>query len=142
MSATLHPVQPGEPPPRRWLAWLVEGCRQWLAEGLGDPPEVTEAGIGWREEMDPLKEFLADCCEVEEGSYCKVSELRQAYRTWADENGEKRPLSHHEFGDRLVALECRQSKRYFSGVQHRSWNGIRLSGDSDKTQDATRRGFQ
>jgi putative DNA primase/helicase len=49
------------------LAWAVRGCMAWMKDGLGDPPEVASAGAEWREHDDPLKEFLEDCCEIDDG---------------------------------------------------------------------------
>ena len=71
------------------LAWLVEGCRRWQAEGLDQPEEVEAANQSWRSEMDPLPDFLADCCEIDPNAFCQVTTFRKAYEAWADENGDR-----------------------------------------------------
>lgn len=42
------------------LAWAVKGCLEWQVSGLGIPPLVQEATDSYREEMDPIKEFLEE----------------------------------------------------------------------------------
>ena len=43
--------------------WLIEGALLYLAEGLQVPPEIAEATADYREEMDPVGGFVADCVE-------------------------------------------------------------------------------
>ncbi len=103
------------------LAWIVEGCLRWQKEGLGEPPEVVETKKGWREEMDPLKDFVEDRCVVKEGTQCKSSELRMAYEDWAKQNGET-VFSSKWFANRLKVLGCESGK--IGG--DRGWKGIGL----------------
>lgn len=44
------------------LAWMVKGCQLWLAEGLGDPPEVSQASAAWQAESDRFPAFLEERC--------------------------------------------------------------------------------
>lgn len=44
------------------LAWMVEGCRQWRADGLGEPEAITNATQQYREENDPLAAWIAERC--------------------------------------------------------------------------------
>jgi putative DNA primase/helicase len=109
------------------LAWMVEGFLRWMKEGLGDPPEVTEAGATWRDEMDPLRDFLADSCDLHPDAFCQVTELRQAYERWAEANGEKYPLQRTKFIERLEQLGCtRVQHRFEKGSPERGWRGISL----------------
>ncbi len=50
------------------LRWLLEGFRLYQAEGLGDPPDVAAARQEWREECDPLGDFLAESYRVDPGN--------------------------------------------------------------------------
>jgi phage/plasmid-associated DNA primase len=70
------------------LAWAVQGCLAWQEHGLGMTTEIYEATNEYREEMDTIGAFIADCCI--EGSGCKVkaSELYQCYREWCERSGE------------------------------------------------------
>jgi putative DNA primase/helicase len=70
------------------LAWAVRGAVAWTREGLGEPEAVTTATAAYREEMDPLAEFLNDCCETG-GSYETQSKpLYDAYKQSCLENGQ------------------------------------------------------
>jgi putative DNA primase/helicase len=109
------------------LTWMVEGNRRLRLEGLGDPPEVTEASAGWRSEMSPLTEFIEDCCELGPDAFVSVSELRRAFDTWAKENGQKDPAWHGSFDDELLAKACRKGRPRIGGRQVRGWEGIQLS---------------
>lgn len=110
------------------LAWAVRGSQQWLKEGLGEPPEVGQMNQEWRESDDPLKEFLEDCCEVEEGAWVRSSELSHAYAWWAKENREKFPLGREAFGERLRSKGFRdsRSRRDSSQKQMRTVEGLRV----------------
>jgi putative DNA primase/helicase len=44
------------------LAWMVQGCLDWQADGLQTPPEVLAATAGYRNEQDVLGQFLVECC--------------------------------------------------------------------------------
>ena len=116
------------------LTWMVTGFQKMMADGLGDPPEVAEAGEAWRDEMDPLKDFLADCCELAPECYCHVTQLRQAYERWANDNGERFPLSRTRFNDRLEKLGCTQTQHRFEGGHHpeRAWKGIKLGAEPNR----------
>lgn len=84
------------------LNWAIEGCLDWQDEGLTPPQAVQEATQGYREEMDVLGEFIAARCIVAPGASALSSELYKVYTAWAEENGEKRPLSQTAFGTTLT----------------------------------------
>ena len=41
--------------------WALEGCQEWRQNGLQDPEEITAATASYRQEMDLLAHFLAEC---------------------------------------------------------------------------------
>jgi len=45
------------------LNWLIEGALAYLNDGLKPPQEVIEATEAYREEMDPVGCFIAQCIE-------------------------------------------------------------------------------
>jgi putative DNA primase/helicase len=83
------------------LAWAVSGCLTWQEEGLGVPPEVGAATESYRQEMDELGAFLAECCVEKPSAKVPVSDLYKAYTTWCDENGVQ-PLSKRALGIQLT----------------------------------------
>jgi putative DNA primase/helicase len=105
------------------LAWLVTGCLQWQAKGLGTPAAVTKATDAYREEQDPIAGFLSDCCAVNVGVTCTRSGLRKAYETWVDEAGGRSPLTGQDFTTRIRGIPG-VSEKMVRGV--RWWVGIGL----------------
>jgi putative DNA primase/helicase len=105
------------------LAWMVEGCHRWKDEGLGEPPEVTEASATWQAESDHFPTFLGDRCVLLPEEWLPVTEIWQAYRTWCDTNKE-RPLAKTAFDERLEKAGCKRKTRDHGTV--RAWTGIRL----------------
>lgn len=75
------------------LSWAVYGCNKWQEKGLGLPEEVREATAQYRNEMDTLKGFIDDCCEVLPNAEAQASELYKAYCDWCDGYGEKKMTS-------------------------------------------------
>ena len=103
------------------LAWAVRGCQQWQERGLGEPEAVREATGAYREEMDLLAGFLAECCRMEPVAEARASDLYLAYQAWCQENGE-REVTQRTFGRKLAehGFKKRRStggKRVYSGLQ-------------------------
>jgi putative DNA primase/helicase len=103
------------------LAWAVEGCLAYQDEGLTPPEVVEHATREYREEMDPLREFISECCVLGEGHWVSSAELRKEYGSWCEEGGEK-PLTGRNFAERLRARGCTPDRA--SGK--RVWRGIGL----------------
>ena len=83
------------------LAWAVRGCLEWQEHGLGEPEAVKAATGEYREEMDVLGDFLAECCILELGATAKATELYRNYKSWCEQNG-IRELSQRVFGSGLT----------------------------------------
>ena len=106
------------------LAWAVKGCQAWLALGLGIPPAVTEATEAYREEMDPLREFVQEKCSLSPENWVSSRDLFQEYFIWAKDNGLRHPLEQRAFGSNLKAMGLKQATRNSGRV--RGWLGIGL----------------
>jgi len=91
------------------LAWMVEGCREWLSNGLGSPAAVTEATKDYQDEMDILGHFFED--ETEEGGEVQASLLYERYKMWCETGGEK-TMTATAFG-----IEMNNLKKYEKGRQ-------------------------
>ena len=104
------------------LAWAVEGCREWQAQGLGEPEEVIQATEAYRAEQDVLGAFIEECCYQEAEAVALAKDLFGAYRTWTEANGE-RLTTQKDFGVRLG------ERGFTSGAgagNVRKWFGIGL----------------
>ncbi len=104
------------------LWWLLEGCRNWQEVGLSPPPCITEATKDYRADMDPLKEFVENRCEVGNGWEITSVALRNAYAEFCRAAGQKKILSPKEFGTRLTSRGCKSVHRHDGN----HWIGIAL----------------
>ncbi|HOL73180.1 MAG TPA: phage/plasmid primase, P4 family, partial [Bryobacteraceae bacterium] len=104
------------------LAWAVQGCLLWQKEGLGVPTVVEEATEQYRLDMDPLRDFLADCCVLAPNAWATAKDLRQAYEAYCRDHGEKRPLAPREFAACLRSRGCGSDHRRAGNV----WIGVGL----------------
>jgi putative DNA primase/helicase len=71
------------------LQWLADGLLDYLENGLQEPAAVTDATAEYREESDPLGQFLTDCCVVsgEARDVIRVASLTDAFHYWQIERG-------------------------------------------------------
>jgi len=104
------------------LAWVVEGCRSWLANGLRPAAEVVAAVREYRSSEDVLAEWLAECTESYPGGFVLGSRLYVHYRQWAETRGE-RIVSSRAFSDALAERGFERKKGTGGG---RGWVGLLL----------------
>jgi putative DNA primase/helicase len=83
------------------LAWMVQGCLDWQAEGLQTPPEVLEATKEYRDGEDVVAQFLAERCFTGPDYRGRASELYSAYRSWCEHTGEE-PFKQKSFGQTMT----------------------------------------
>jgi putative DNA primase/helicase len=85
------------------LAWLVRGCLEWQRRGLKPPAVVLNATETYREESDPLGQFIAERCHLDGASTAPARELYRGYRSWAEEQGfrDREILTSQAFGRRV-----------------------------------------
>ena len=106
------------------LEWAVEGCQQWLAEGLRPPERVTLATADYRSESDIIAAFLHDCCEEGHGFSEAAGKLYTAYKRWSEENGEY-AMTGTRFGRDLTDRGYKSTSTRSGKVRH----GLRLAFD-------------
>lgn len=105
------------------LAWLVQGCLTWQQEGLQEPEAVKRLTGEYREESDPLRDFLQERCTLEPTAQASNSEIWNAYQEWSKANNERYPLGRKRF---TQALMGRGLDQYRVGTERR-WIGIGVS---------------
>jgi putative DNA primase/helicase len=115
------------------LAWMVEGCRLWIRDGLGDPPEVSEASSAWQAESDRFKQFLQEQCVLAPDAWAPVASVWPAYLDWCALNREVPQMTKTEFDSRLEEQGCKRGVRDSGSV--RAWIGIRLRGSAEGSAD-------
>ncbi len=71
------------------LRWAVEGCAAYLKDGLPEPAAVRNEIASYRDDMDLLGRFLAECCDTGSDDYTVTpDELFAAYVQWCQRSGE------------------------------------------------------
>ena len=108
-------------------AWAVRGAVEWYANGLQDPPEVTNATADYRETSDELAGFFPGVLVLDPGQKVLGSEVMEHYQTWADEEG---ILRRWERRTLFAALEERGLTRH-KGNRGVVFHGVRLSVPAD-----------
>jgi len=110
------------------LAWAVEGCRRWQADGLGLPDAVKKATQAYREEMDVLGQFIADRCLEWPTAAVSKHMLYEIYRKWCADNG-MQPKTQPAFSRLVKERPGITDDRVGHGRIH-FWQGIGLA-DAD-----------
>ncbi|MBE0660685.1 MAG: bifunctional DNA primase/polymerase [Bryobacteraceae bacterium] len=104
------------------LAWAIEGCLRWQESGLGEPERVRIATLAYREDQDPLREFIQECCELGPDYRISTRSLRGAYERFCEAEGYEHPLGPKRFADALKMTRCEAERT----PEERLWRGIRL----------------
>jgi putative DNA primase/helicase len=109
------------------LAWMVRGYLCYLTEGLDDPEDVEIALNEWKEESDPLREYIADRCKVGPTLWCIRSSLTEDYQDWGKKTGEKSLLTSKELAKFLRRRGCVDTSMKINRKTTRIWRGITLT---------------
>jgi len=70
------------------LAWMIAGSLDWQREGLTAPEIVTEASREYFESEDAVGRWIKEELEPAEGARTEMQVLFNAWREWANKNGE------------------------------------------------------
>jgi putative DNA primase/helicase len=112
------------------LAWAVRGCLEWQRHGLQPPATVVAAIKTYREESDPLRDFVADRCTLHPDAQITVADLWSEYNDWyLHQSVAQRFLNRPAFTRRVKAHGCREI-RYGHGRDW-TWQGICRRVDSE-----------
>jgi putative DNA primase/helicase len=103
------------------LAWALQGCRDWLTQGLKPPEAVREATDSYLAEEDTIGRWLEERCGVDQTIYKEYSgKLYDDWCSWCQRVGE-RLTSHKTFTQTLKARGFTQERdntgqRMFLGI--------------------------
>lgn len=64
------------------LNWAMDGLREWHAQGLNPPPEVTGATKAYRADQDLIGRWIADKCDVGLRYEVQVGIAYESYVQW------------------------------------------------------------
>lgn len=78
------------------LGWFIQGCREWLQDKyLESTEKIRKDTSAYRDEMNPLKEFIEECCVVGKDKFIRGIILKEEFDQWS--RTEKKQLSSKEF---------------------------------------------
>ena len=86
------------------LAWAIDACLEYQVTGLNEVPESVRAATeAYRQESDPLADFLSEKCETGGGLEAQATILFRTYAYWAEDQGMKgkEVLSRTAFGRQI-----------------------------------------
>lgn len=107
------------------LNWLLDGFKDWRANGFIEPQSVINETQSYRGNSDELGRFVSDCCAVSPELVVASSDLFDAYRTWGGD------LSQVRFSKQMQTRFA-HSKRNFGRYRNKQvFEGISLS-ESDE----------
>src|SRR5262249_16699149 len=103
------------------LAWMIEGCVDWLERGLAPPQIVTEATAAYLESEDALAAWIEECGDRDTSAWEKAGELFVSWSGWATKAGEY-VGSQKRFAQMLETRGLTFSRR----MDGRGYIGLRL----------------
>lgn len=112
------------------LAWCIEGCLRWQRTGLVIPASVRAATDEYLHDMDDIKVWIDDCCELGNMVQEASGRLYASYGKWTERRGAYK-VSHREFSQRLQDRSFEQYKS--QGV--RGFRGLRLLAEESNNVD-------
>ncbi len=69
---------------------MLEGWRDYRDHGgIREPESVREATKKWREDVDYIGHFLAECCVIDPHGAARFNDIYREWERWCSENGEK-----------------------------------------------------
>lgn len=99
------------------LAWLCEGCRLWQRDGMNEPIEVLAASSSALDGQDPVVEWIAERCFVENDFIVECHRLNddakegetsqrlaEDFNEWLQARGHSRSWTIERLGRRLSDL--------------------------------------
>jgi putative DNA primase/helicase len=104
------------------LGWLVEGMMLYHRQGLTAPEAVKVATAEYRDESNPLREWIEAECDLDPSAVTPSGELRQAYERWAQAWRRPKVKQGKQWSAGLEALGC-TADRTATG---RGWQGVAL----------------
>lgn len=109
------------------LAWMVEGCLQWQADGLQPPSAVTDATTAYLTAEDALAEWIDERCWRDPVAWTASSDLFASWTAWATKAGEP-PGTQKRFVQNLEARGFLPRRQ----MHGRGFDGLKLCRDRNR----------
>ncbi len=100
------------------LNWLIEGFKDWQANGFIEPKSVIEETKNYRGESDVISKFITECCEESPELIASSSELHAAYKNWGGDLTAMKfsTVMQAKFKSDIRTFGKYRNKRVFEGV--------------------------
>jgi putative DNA primase/helicase len=107
------------------LTWAVEGYSVYQREDLAMPDSVKQAKDAYRTAMNPLHDFIKECCYVDSNARVQPKPLFDTYWDWC-KRYKRQPLTQQTFVTHMKALgySKKKGKEWW-------WIGISVKRDRD-----------
>jgi putative DNA primase/helicase len=110
------------------LRWMVDGCLEYLRDGLKVPRRVQEASEEYFSAQDTLEQWLADCIDRRDSrAFTTTRVLFTSWKTW-NEQRNMRPGTEKAFASDLADKGYEQHRMAYG----RGFKGLRLHTDLGK----------
>lgn len=84
------------------LAWMVRGAVDWHHNGLRPPALLEDSAAEYQSEMDNVRRFIVDDCEVDVEFTTRAQVIYNHYRLWCRKQGITTPMTQSKFGRRFT----------------------------------------
>ena len=98
------------------IAWIVNGCYEWMRIGLAIPQSFEDQKADYRIDRDVFKSFLEETIVSENNSSIAANVLYESYKNWAEKKGEQ-AMSITAFGNEMSERNY-QKKRKSDGFYY------------------------
>ena len=104
------------------LGWMVDGCADWLRNGLAPPQCVLDAAADYFSSEDLLGQWLDECCRIDPQAKEQSAVLFRSWKSWAEDRG-------LPWGSQKSLGEALRSRDFKSGKvgRGRGWHGLTLT---------------
>ena len=116
------------------LAWAVQGCLRWQEYGLCVPKTVRDETEDYKKEMDPIKQFLDECCVIDGSAKTSCHQFTERFNNWLSDNYSENEAKTKAqgFSAKLKNLGFKQKSARIDdndGKVVRAWHGFGLKKD-------------
>ena len=112
------------------LSWIVQGALMYQKEGLKAPKVIEDARNEYKEDMDLLSDWVAECCTVGNGEIATNRELWASWEAYARANGEVKYISSSRALAKRLSTKFEPIKNI--GKEYlRGFKGISVKNTSD-----------
>jgi putative DNA primase/helicase len=107
------------------LRWCIDGCLEWLRDGLHAPPDVMASTDSYLEIQDVFAEWFEQNWQEVPGNEVSAADLYRSWRQYAVDAGElpysKKWLSNHLQEKGYKPTRIRRGARGYRGIGRRPW---------------------